>query len=455
MREIQFRRRAFAPGNDAPEAPMHALAALAAAMLAAEAPLPAPPGAYGTVVDRVAGMTADPRARELASRHGLQLLDVLWEDTGRFQGSSVGPNISDVTIEVVSDDGAARKLALMPVLRFPNFTDRTADVRLDRIYLRVGNERKDGAEKVISLRDFLAEPARYLSFPAAGGIRTGSLLAPRDTHALVSAQAAFLPVPRQGKATFHPVIFNYQSTAGSPAVLTILVTRQGASLTVVDNARDTVSGGASWGQRLFFNAGGERAPLTAERISDVVERGTTSNGESAASLGEDANLLLLVQVPLRFPERPRRMLGPSMVMSAPMAAAPALEAQRGSDIEAAVLGHGDLQGPYTELAGLQVERDARFPVRVTVQFYQATATGGIGEREMAHLAGLVAKVYEQGDFVGSLVVPGPGDARRPTAWDGASPPPAELSWWDFPGLLERWWRHGRDPEERKEPARIR
>ena len=29
-----------------------------------------------------------------------QLLNVLWEDTGRWEGSAVGPNISDVTIEV-------------------------------------------------------------------------------------------------------------------------------------------------------------------------------------------------------------------------------------------------------------------------------------------------------------------------------------------------------------------
>ena len=47
-----------------------------------------------------------------------------------------------------------------------------------------------------------------------------SLLAPRDTHALVSAQAAFLPVPRGGDAEFNPVLFNYQSVPGDPAVLT-------------------------------------------------------------------------------------------------------------------------------------------------------------------------------------------------------------------------------------------
>jgi hypothetical protein len=398
---------------------------------------------YAETVGRVASMVSDAEAQALASRHGLQILNVLWEDTGRWQGSSLGPNISDVTIEVVSGDGSARKLALMPVLRFPNFSDRTADVRLDRIWLRVGNERSGAPERVVSLKELLADPGRWLSRADGGSIRTGSLLAPRDTHALVSAQAAFLPVPRGGKATFHPVIFNYQSTAGNPAVLTILATRQGTSVTVIDNARDTVGGGASWGQRLFFNAGGQRAPLTAERISDVEERGATSNGEAASSLGEDANLLLLVQVPLRHREPPGRALALQAPMSAPAKGAGAL--RREADMEVAVLGHGELQGPFSELAGLSVERDPRFPVRVTVQFYQATSSARVSGAQMASLSRLVGKVYEKGDWVGSLVCPGPGDPRRPTAWDGASPPPGPVSWWDFPGLLERWRREGRDP----------
>jgi hypothetical protein len=169
------------------------------------------------------------------------------------------------------------------------------------------------------------------------------------------------------------------------------------------------------------------------------------NGESAASLGDDANLLLLVQVPLRHREPPRRALafGPTPAPSAaggPMMAEKKKAAR--SDLEVAVLGHGELEGPFTELAGLEVERDPRFPIRVTVQFYQATATGEIGDAEVAYLAKLVSSVYDKGDFVGSLVVPDPGDARRPTAWDGASPPPAEVAWWDFPGLMERWWKHG-------------
>jgi hypothetical protein len=398
---------------------------------------------YREVVDRVAGLASDAKAQQLAARFGMQVLNVLWEDTGRYQGSAVGPNISDVTIEVADGEGDDRKLALMPVVRFPNFEDKTADVRLDRFYLRAGNERDGASERVITLRDLLADPARYLSLPHNGRIKGGSLLAPRDSHALMSAQAAFLPVPRGGKATFYPVIFNYQSTARNPAVLTILVTRQGTSTTIVDNARDTSSG--SWGQRLFFNAGGRRAPLTAERLSDVQESGHTSNGESAQSLGEDANLLMLVQVPLihRPPHR-RGMLFESDAAGA-VASAPKAYAERSReapDMEVAVLGHGELEGPYTELDGLTIERDPRFPVRVTVQFYQATSSANIGEANMRSLAQQISRVYDRGDAIGSLVVPGPDDRSRRTNWDGVRPAPANLSWWDFPGLVERWRRGG-------------
>lgn len=66
------------------------------------------------------------------------------------------------------------------------------------------------------------------------------LLATRDSHVLVSAQACFLPIPKGEEAVFNPVIFNYQSEAGNPAVLAILVTREGTSMTIVDNTRDAV-----------------------------------------------------------------------------------------------------------------------------------------------------------------------------------------------------------------------
>jgi hypothetical protein len=420
---------------------------------------------YPAMVTRVASMTEDERAMELVARRKLSLLNVLWEDTGRWQGSSVGPNISDVTIEVEMTVDGKKRTALMPVIRKDNFTDVTGDVRMDSLRIPVGNQRsgwKAGDPlTTVSLREFLAEPARYLTLPQNGRIKEESLLARRDTHALVSAQATFLPVPAQGTATFWPVIFNYQSTRKNPAVLTLLVTRQGTSATIVDNVRDTLGnpGLGSWGQRLFLNVGGQRAPLTAERLSAVKRTGVTSNGEAAASLGDDANLLMLVQIPLRY-RQPRRYglkaSGGGALMQlaegvAPAAAAEpaASKAKRGghSDVESAVLGHGPELGPYTELDGLTIERDPRFPVRVTIQFYQATSNGVLSATDVSALAGQIRRVYQSAEYVGSLVVPRASEPGRVTAWSGTSPAPPGVVWTDFPGLVQRA-RDAGDPETR-------
>ncbi len=401
---------------------------------------------YQAVVQNVAAMVGNNQAQALARAKGLQILNVLWEDTGRFQGSSVGPNISDVTIEVEMENRRGQlRTALMPVIRYPNFKDKTGDIRLDNFYIRVGNEKKGRRLRTVSLKAFLRHPKRYMSLPFKGRIKGGSLLARRDKHLLVSAQAAFLPIRRNGKATFRPVIFNYQSYKKNPAVLTLLVTREGTSMTIIDNNRDTVSGGRSWGQRLFFNQGGQRAALTAERLSDVKRRGVTDSGQSADSLGKDANLLMLIQVPLKVKRRHRGYGlssqgsgGPPTGMSKSMK--PSRSRGGRSDVEAAVLGHGRLEGPYTELDGLTIQRDPRFPVRVTVQFYQATSNGVINQDNVNAFAAQIAKVYAKADYVGSLVVP--DGSYRPTHWQGTGPAPKNTTWQDFPGLQERFKKHG-------------
>jgi hypothetical protein len=137
---------------------------------------------------------------------------------------------------------------------------------------------------------------------------------------------------------------------------------------------------------------------------------------------------------------PSATASPMDDMDLPPAAAPAKEsAKRGdrSDVEVAVLGHGPELGPYTELDGLTIERDPRFPVRVTVQFYQATSNGVLAAADVKTLHAQIKKVYAQADYVGSLVVPSPADRQRPTNWDGVSPRPAGVTWQDFPGLVER------------------
>ncbi len=432
-----------------------AAATTAALLSPAVSAQPMAQGSFADIVQQVAGMVSDQDAQTLVQKKGLGIVNVMWEDTGRWEGSSVGPNISDVTIEVeASNDAHGRQTYLMPVIRHDNFSDKTADVRMDRIYIPVGNQ-KGGKLDTITLTQLLANPSRYLSHAGKGKILKGSLLAAkRDKHVLVSAQHAFLPVPKDGKATFWPVIFNYQSYAENPGVLTILVTRQGASMTIIDNNRDTVTGGGSWGQRLYFNQDGQKAPLIAERMKDVQRKGTTANGEAAASLGEDANLLMLIQVPLKQKEVARMGYGTGMggggmalaeaegaVPSPPTATKSAADRSRDSDVDVAVLGHGETEGPYTELDGLKIERDPRFPVRVTVQFYQATSNGVVSAADIARMSEQIDKVYAKGDYVGSLVVPAPHDRKRPTNWDGG-PTMRPDGTYTFPGLEERFRRFG-------------
>src|SRR5262245_40382546 len=80
---------------------------------------------YRLAVKRTERMPSDSKAQSLAHRHGLQILNLTWEDTGRFKGSAVGPNISDMTIQVQcpTERGTDVELACMPVIRFPNFSD--------------------------------------------------------------------------------------------------------------------------------------------------------------------------------------------------------------------------------------------------------------------------------------------------------------------------------------------
>jgi hypothetical protein len=322
--------------------------------------------------------------------------------------------------------------ALMPVIRFPNFSDRTGDVPADRFFVRVGNERGDGSLRSVPLTDVLRDLKAFASVPES--IKgSGNLLAPsRDSHFLVSAQAVFLPIPKQGKAEFNPVLFNYQSSPGSPAVLSILITREGTSASVIENrAEDQVVPGR--GQEIYFNNKGQRAAFTAERKADVEQRIAAQGGPKTeadrSALAKGADVLFLIQVPLVHanhgalggsigiggtggmpPPAPPKAAAKPMDM-----AGPAAEAEKKSDVEQAVLGHGPNMGPFNEGHGLRLTRDPKFPIRITVQFYKATSNGVVSEADLDGIARSIGSVYEHADFVGSLVMPD-GDPRRPTAW---------------------------------------
>ncbi len=389
---------------------------------------------YREAINRTASMVYNDNARSLASRYGLDILNVTWEDTGRYHGSSVGPNISDMTIQVALQDPRNpdySEVTCMPVIRFPNFEDLSTDLDPRDFTLLTGNQH-GGELKRISLYQFLETPREYLSNPGSWKGFGKTFLADRDTKVLVSAQACFLPIPEGGKAVFNPVLFNYQSYSKNPAVLTVLATREGTSVTVIDNTRDAFPNGSVWGQRLFHNRNGERASLTGERESDFLNKTSSGNmdkNKDSPSVGDESglNMVLLIQIPLKHKPQMRKYSTSSIDdMVVESAAAPMEE----SNVENAVIGSGPVEGPFTEIDGLKIQRDHDFPIRVTVQFYKATSNGIVSEKDIDQIAHQIRKVYSEGDYVSSLVTG--GGTGRITEYDGIKEQPPH--WW------EDFWR---------------
>ena len=118
---------------------------------------------YTDVIKRTTEMVSDRSVQRLAKKHGLHVLDVTWEDTARFDDSAVGPNISDMTIQVQHQPPGRDdyELSCMPVIRYPNFTDLSGDISPDEFFLLVGNEKGQPLEKV-TLRELLGNLRSYL-----------------------------------------------------------------------------------------------------------------------------------------------------------------------------------------------------------------------------------------------------------------------------------------------------
>ena len=366
-------------------------------------------------IRKVEAMVSNPSARRLVSQSGLSLMNVTWEDTGRSKNSVWGPNISDMTIGVRDSQGL---LHPMPVMRFANYSDVTADVSAEKFSLLVGNQAGQDLRPV-SLRDVLAKTRDYLhNRNSWGGVAT-SLWADRDEHVLVSAQGAFLPVSKTGDATFTPVLYNYQSRPGAPAVATIVATSRGTSIQVVENSSGYMS------EELFFNDNGQRAPFTATRLS-TFNRTQKSKGKPQATEDDGLDVVLVIQVPLKT-ERVVRSQGVGGIgdgaggggyMKSEMEEENDLMPQLGgrakmqSNVEVAVIGTGATEGPFKEINQLAIERDASFPIRVTVQFYKATSNGVVSQADVAKVRSQIDRVYAEGDWVGSLVTG--GYTARPT-----------------------------------------
>jgi hypothetical protein len=284
------------------------------------------------------------------------------------------------------------------------------------ITLLVGNHDRSTLKR-ISLYDFLQDPTLYLNKPKSWVNPKKSLLAPRDNKVLVSAQACFLPVPPTGKAVFNPVIFNYQSVTGDPAVLTVLATNEGTSTTIIDNKRDRLNE-EGWGQRLFHNENGQRASLTGERLSDVTEKKGEKISAQEAKKSSNLNMVLLIQIPLLQKNPPRAGVEQWGEVAAMSAKDGATSAKEESNVEAAVI----------------------------VKFNNATKTVVVSESPMTQKKQHLDSVYKTGSAVGSLVVA--GETGRETEYVGLKIQPPD--WWK-----EFWQRHKKNTGEDSSKAMAR
>ncbi len=145
---------------------------------------------YRTAIERTKAMVGDQRVIDLAAREGLDVLDVTWEDTGRFLDSSVGPNISDMTIQVQTCDEDQQgqetcQLDLMPVHSVPEL-QRQDRRRAARPLQRPGRQRAGRAAPARLAEGRARRPAQL---PAR------RRLVGRQPH--LAARAARHPRPRQ------------------------------------------------------------------------------------------------------------------------------------------------------------------------------------------------------------------------------------------------------------------
>lgn len=342
------------------------------------------------LLSTVAGLAYNQKAKSLCNSYGVDVMSVTWEDTARSKNSCWGPNISDMTLNVTHGANPGRD---MPLIRKPNFADVTSDMDINKFMVTVGNE-NGSALKRIPFKQYLDDIVNYTSNKNISKMRLD-----RDDKLLCSAQACVLPL-RDGEVEFNVSLYNYQSYEDNPAVLVIVASAEGTSAQVVDNGKTS----------LRFNKNGKATNFVAKRLSeDRKDRGVETKGAMTTE-EKQQNVLFIYQIPLKVAERPRLSYGNFYTEKLECMAIPACASipkslgMRCAGMEDAILKTGKEVGPFKGTKDLKLERDDRYPIRVTVQFYKVTDTSELKESDVKSISEQISKVYSTGCDVGSLVL---------------------------------------------------
>jgi hypothetical protein len=323
--------------------------------------------------------------QRLVQEYGLSIATISWEDTARTKGSCWGPNISDMTLNV-------RNLN-MHMIRKPNFSDVSVDVHINKINVSVGNE-KGGKLIRIPFKEYLANFGFYNSHYDP---KSSQLLLPRDEKLLASAQACILPLGDDSdEVEFVPRIYNYQSSFDNSAVLVVVASSQGTSAHVVTERA----------QKLYFNSNGKAVEFCATRLSqDRIDRGITNAACSMTADEIDRNVLLVFQIPLKQ-KQPTYDSSEEEDMSFGMFESLGCTPNvRAKGMENAMIRASTVvQGPFRGLGNHLLERDDRYPIRLTYQFYKITDEVNLKVEDVQEISQRIHSVYEAGSNQSSLVL---------------------------------------------------
>lgn len=365
--------------------------------------------------DTVSKLSSNKAVTSVAESRGLKVLNVTWEDCARNMASCWGPNITDMTLKSCGKN--------MPVFRKPNLSDVTADRSISDFTVMVGNE--NGLPlKQITLKEYLENIQKYTgNSKMKRMLWTSKELQERGTdeeQILTCPQACVLPL-QDGSVEFCVQMYNYQSNYDSedPAILVVMSSAQGTSAQVV------------YGQTsVYLNDDGNAHMLKAERLSDDrKKRGVSVNGPMTDE-EKNRNALFVYQIPLKQKERPQARYsyaacafgGPMLECAMPYSSedeecAAGLtfrNKKKCRGFERAVISKGEYVGQFEGTKDLALERDPRYPIRCTVQYYNVTDTQDITPEQIFAIADMVEKPYLGAKAVGTHVF---GESNRTTKPD--------------------------------------
>lgn len=240
------------------------------------------------LVRRVASIHSNSTVVSAASRRGLAVTVVQWEDTDRFKdykgdnSSCWGNNISDFTLLL------SKHNTRLPVIRYPNYQDKTVFIPHERFTVAINGEAA-GMDATTLTRIPLLDYLKTHVKDSTGSVVDLSAPCDETTGILTSPQQCIVPLV-DGTQDLNPHVFNYQTRDSSdPALLVLLSIQLGTSPQTVGNRS----------AELYFNLNGQAANLVAKRLrDDRAARGVALDG--AMDKDElERNLMILYSVPLK------------------------------------------------------------------------------------------------------------------------------------------------------------